>query len=335
MKHPSRLLSIFVLALLILFGGCIVEYNPNAGLPQGDQLQKLTWTPDGMKVIVQTDSFAGSAYMQRIRLFDQSAALVQSFDVPIGNAFQGDIWPTADDSTIFASIYTGSLYTVSRYFLASGSRTAIAGGAVYGESVDHRHLFIGPSGYQSQSGKYLVVDAGSEKPRLESSWLDVAPSQYTTGAWIGASNLGYFRYNSFNLVDFVITDSLGTKLDSFDVSFLTQYYNTQAFHGPGALYITGRDGVLKYDSASRTHSFLTTDNISQADISPDGSFIVYAAGLSTYTLTVLNTKTGATKQLASNYVVYPKISPSGDHLAYIDKSGTSGGKLVVMPISAP
>ena len=327
---------LFVILLPIFLAGCIVDYRPNSDEEfRGLFLSDLIWTSDGNHILVSSDSVTtNNSTFYAIRDYDKSGTLIHPYDFS-SNYYPPQLWPSSDDSTFFfSSSYSGN-YAVYRYYIGSGTTTPIAGGLIYAESGDDRHLFIGPNSNQYYTNdNFLIVDAGGSKPRLEKSWFDPTP-QYSDGVWIGSNRVGYFRYNSFNLVDFVIADTTGVKLDSFDVSGLSDFYSIQVFHGPGALYFSGYNGIMKYDSAAKTTSYLNQDEIYAADISPDGSFMVYERGGSSASLVAINTKTGVTKELATDLEDHPKISPAGNEVAFIDKSNSSGGTLKVLSVSAP
>jgi len=335
-----------VILLPLLFMGCVVDHSPEHSNRTALRLYTLNWTLDGNHILVVSDTMrSDNGPLDQIRDYDKNGTLLQYYPFFDRNTVNSTtvLLPTDDDSTCFFSttLSIGGDYTLYRYFLASGSYLPIAGGSIIAESSDARHLLIGSNVYPYNTNNFLVVDVSGSKPRLEKSWYDPVPQLYSGGVWIGSNHVGYLRDNSFNLVDFVITDTTGVKLDSFDVSGISDFYGIQVFHGPGTIYFSERNGIMKYDSAAKTSSMLVQGIINSPDISPDGSFIVYvAADLGNQgSLMVVNTKTGASKVLATtaenNIEGSVKVSPLGNQVAFIDNSSTYGGLLKILPVSAP
>ncbi|MEP7234346.1 MAG: hypothetical protein ABI778_03530 [Ignavibacteriota bacterium] len=220
-----------------------------------------------------------------------------------------------------------------RYNFISLTPTVIAGGSINAQSQDRNHLLIGLASYQTMGNNFLTVDVSKAAPRLQGGWLDNS-SQYNNGIWMGENSVGYFRKNSFNLVDFIITDTAGVKQDSLDISIDDNLYYTKTYHSPGFIFFAGFNGIIKYDSASKARSVLSIVGSYQHDAAGDGSFIVYIPSFYPYELDIINPKNGVSKRLA-NSATFIKISPAGNQLAYFDKSPSSGGKLIVIPVSAP
>jgi hypothetical protein len=221
----------FVLLIAVFLAGCNFGYMPNYKPPTGVQVSDMVWSSDGNHIIILADSFAANNSVWILRLYDKSGTYVRSYELPT-NLHSNNIWASNDDSSIFQSTYSGGDYIVQRYYFTSATTTAIAGGEIYAQSADHNHLFIGPYSYQTQGNNFLTVDVSGNKPRLQKSWSDPSP-EYQNGMWAGNNSIGYFRRNSFNLIDFVITDTAGVKLDSFDVSRLSDLYSAKPYHSPG------------------------------------------------------------------------------------------------------
>jgi hypothetical protein len=328
-----------VILLPLLFTGCVGEHMMGFPPHTSLTLSNAIWTADGSKVIAFVDS--GVENGLRIRIYDKSGTLIQSYNYsgpyPGSPYYSGyGIWASNDDSTFFSGNYFSSYGNITqRYSFLSGQVSDVAGGTIYAESNDRNHLLIGPYSSQNNSPTVLIVDVTNSKSRLQTNWTD-ASSQYTNSLWMGDKNVGYYRYNNLNLVDFLIRDTSGTKLDSFDITYLMT--GGQIFYGPGTLYSVGYGGILKIDSAAKTNSALSSDNIGNADISSDGNFIAYSTNnLSTASsgIYLINCKTGIVKKAAGVVGINLKISPSNDYLAYIDKTDQYIDNLVIIPVSAP
>lgn len=327
MKH------LLIILLPILFYGCGFSSNPNPPLSGGLYLYDLVWTSDGEKIIVNADSTTPNGDSFRsIRVYDKEGSPLHTYMLPKFFYFNR-IWATTDDTTFISYTSSAGVYSVFRYYLESGTTSQIAGGLIYAESFDNHHLLVGPYTYQNRKTDFLAVDISEIKPRLQGSWFEATPG-YTNAVWINYKNVGYFRYNSFNLIDFAIVDTNGVTLDSFDVSGIQGLSGVEVFYGPGAFYFVNNNGILKYDSAAKTNSFLLKDYIFYSAIASDGSFIVYESGNVQPSLRIINTKTGVSKSLSYS-ADHLKISPLNDKLAYIDKSTSYEGKLVIIPVSAP
>jgi hypothetical protein len=331
-----KVFSFAILAVLSLFAGCIIESVPSYHPRPGIRFQSLAWNSDGTMVFAAVDSIESSGYYNNlVRIYDKNGVLLQSFPAP-GDLRYSDIWGSSDDSTIFYSSQRDyNYYYITRYSPKSAAGYVIAGGTIYGESHDRSHLFIGPygsSGNQGINNGFLIVDVSKTKVRLQKSWVDQAPRS-SSGIWMGSISVGYFRFNSLNLIDFVIVDTNGTKLDSLDPG-ITPLYNMKALYGPGKIYLTGSEGIIAYDSATKNSKTLIKDYAFNSDIASDGTFITYMN--SSYGgLSVVNTASGATKTLSSSAAQYFKISPATNQLAYVDNSNSDFERLVIIPVAAP
>lgn len=333
-----KYLSLILLPILCTACG----YNPYSPPQTGLEFYSLFWTLDETNVIAAVDTFSSSGTSWRIQVYSKSGTLIQSFFTPdiASSTFSEIIWGTKDDSTFFFTSLGSSNDFLFRHIIATDSNSIIAGGVINGESFDRNHLLIFPVRSQNGSQRIFITDISTAKPRVQGSWMDNVHSGYGfngnyNAVWMGNKSVGYFRFNELNLVDFVIVDTNGSKLDSFDLAPLKVIDNVRAMYGPGTLYFAGDSGILKYDSSSKAFSFLTHDYIYSNDISPDGNFITASKSSA---LVAINTQTGISKVLANVPSKYLTISPSGNKLAFVDLSNSYygfTGKLVVIPVSAP
>ncbi len=334
-------LLVVLLALSCSFiSGCVLDYNPNSRLPPENPFRALTWNADGSRIFAIVDSFAtGTSY--RIKEYDKDGNLLQSFPQPEELSYWSGrfIWGTNDDSTFYFTSRR-DFYRVNKYNPANGLISEIAGGTVYGISPDRNHVFIGPYGQSSGSSiqnDFLILDVSTSKTRLQKSWQSAVPSYYYySGAWLGNSSVGYFRYNQLNLVDFVIVDTNGVRVDSFDVPF-SRRNETRIYHGNGNILFATPDSLIQFDSVTRTFKTLIKDYFIESSVSSDGTFIVYSTGgyYGGSPLFVINTKTGVSKMLTGQASGLVAISPANDHVAYLDNSDSKTYKLTVIPVSAP
>lgn len=329
-------ISFVFLAMLPLFIGCVIETVPSYHPHPSIRFRGMAWNSDGSKVFAIVDSIDNNGINNNlIRIYDKNGTLIRSFNAP-GDLRYSEIWGTSDDSTIYYRAQGDySYYYITRYSVQTGASSIIAGGTIYGESQDRSRLFIGPYGTYGNQGinnNFLIVDVRNAKVRLQRSWADQAPSS-STGIWMGNKGVGYFRFNSLNLIDFVIVDTNGLKVDSLDPG-ITPLYNTKALYSPGKIYLSGSDGIIVYDSVAKNQKTLTQEYVYNGDIAADGTFIIYMSS-SSGGLSVINTANGTSKALASGARQYFKISPATNLLAYVDNSNFDFEKLAIIPVTAP
>jgi hypothetical protein len=276
---------------------------------------------------------------EQLERHDLSGKLLQSWALPQGAYFEGVLWPTGDDSTILmqSNVYGayGYNYTLARFGYNSGRFVQLNTAPIQALSPDWTHALFSGNGSNSQS-QYVVFLSGALGQNALTNlhyWNETAPYP-NTGTWISNSSFAYFRYNwSEQLIDLVLRDTNLTKLDSFAITSYANLYYGSVFHAPGRFIFTGYFGILSLDSTTRQITQLATDDVNFSDIASDGSFLVWCNS-NPQTLYVMNLKTGTRTQLAPN-AGYLKLSPTNDHLAYIDYSDSRNYVLKVIPVSAP
>jgi hypothetical protein len=244
-----------------------------------------------------------------------------------------------DDSSFYVSDRYGynnfGYPDIGRYSITGNEVAQVAGGLIYAQSPDRKYLFSGPYNTNDPANSLVIADVSTNKTTLLSTWNDRITYE-GGGTWLSAGSVGYFHFNDLNLIDFIITDLHGKKLDSVPTGSLSLSSYTSVYYTPGALFFS-EYGLTKYDSVSRAFTKLDSLYHYATEASVDGTMIVTVVDASNYPRTALlyNAKTNASRSLGNTFSQHVAFSPQSDHVALVDGTNSLIEKLVVLPVSPP
>jgi hypothetical protein len=331
LAHANHFVSlVIVFSSSFLFSGCPKLNQPlTPHQPYYNGTTALIWTQDESKVISIIDS---TPYCITEVLSNNGTVIKRYPALNFNVNAVSDVWSVGDDSSMILQMDAG---LVLFHALTGTWDTLSTEYTVVAQSPDLRHFILAPTSYGTVLLGLRSAELVGNSLRDIRDWGQGAP-EASFELWSGSNSIGYFRYNSSHLIDFLLVDTNLVPQDSIAPGLFADVVYTQVLHAPGKFYFASSAGIMAVDSASHAINWLSHANSTGCEMTLDGSMIVCDSATGPYESQphLLNTKTGAAKGLAINPFRF-FLSPRGDLLATIIQDSQTPLHVTIQPVSPP